>query len=240
MASHSKKHAFTLIELLVVVAIIAILSSLLLPSLSRAKENGQSTRCKANLRQIGLSLSMYVGDQGFFPTYGDVDWAAKTNILWYQRLLPYLGGKWTNGVFVCPLFIGYARDFEGIFTGATIGLPAQGSYGYNDNGTQNKTGPNEPILGLGPFSYGGSRRVNESMVVAPSDMIAIGDSGGLDRILYQVEIYSAWTRHKRSHNTVFCDGHVEQLKMGERSKKTEAARRRWNNDNLPHPETWND
>jgi prepilin-type processing-associated H-X9-DG protein len=71
-------------------------------------------------------------------------------------------------------------------------------------------------------------------------MIAIGDSGGFDRIHYRVEIYNAWTRHKRSHNTVFCDGHVEQMKMGERSKKSEQARQKWNIDNLPHPETWTD
>lgn len=233
---------FTLIELLVVIAIIAILASLLLPGLSRAKENGQSARCKSNLRQIGLGLTMYVGDHGYYPPHGDVDWASKTNLTWFQRLLPYAGGEWTNGVFVCPLFIGYARDFVGVFTGATIGLPAQGSYGYNDNGTQNSSGagPNAQLLGLGPSSYGGSRRVNESLVLAPANMIGIGDSGGIDRLSYRNDLYTPWTRHKRSHNTVFCDGHVEQLKVGERGKKTESARRRWNTDNEPHPETWTD
>lgn len=181
-------HGFTLIELLVVIAIIAILAGLLLPALSKAKESGQSARCKGNLRQVGLSLNMYVGDQGFYPAHGDVDWTAKTNIAWFQRLLPYSGGKWTNGIFVCPLFTGYARDFEGVFdTTGIIGLPAQGSYGYNDSGTQSKSGPTETILGLGPFSYGGSRRVNESMVVAPADMIAVGDSGGIDKMSYRFE-----------------------------------------------------
>lgn len=236
----SQKRGFTLIELLVIIAIIALLAALLFPALARAKESGQSTRCKSNLRQIGLSLNMYVGEQGFYPPYGEVDWMAKTHVGWFDRLLRYTGGKWTNGVFICPLFTGYARDFEGIFTGTTIGIPPQGSYGYNENGTQKSLGPNDAILGLGPFAYGGSRRVSESMVVAPSNMLAVGDSGGLDRISYRMEIYSSWTRHKRSHNTVFCDGHVEQMKMGARSKKTEGARSRWNNDNMPHPETWMD
>ena len=63
--------AFTLIELLVVVAVIAILASLLLPAMSPAKESGQSARCKGNLRQLGLSLAMYVGDGGAIEHDGD-------------------------------------------------------------------------------------------------------------------------------------------------------------------------
>ncbi len=54
--------AFTVVELMVVVAIIGILASLVLPPLGRAKSRGQSIYCLNNLRQLGLSLHMYAGD----------------------------------------------------------------------------------------------------------------------------------------------------------------------------------
>lgn len=64
--------AFTLIELLVVVAIIAILAALLFPGLRQTKETAKRTKCASNLRQTGISLTLYATDNnGWFPSVGN-------------------------------------------------------------------------------------------------------------------------------------------------------------------------
>src|SRR4051794_15114928 len=62
------RRGFTLVELLVVVGIIAVLVSILLPSLSRAREQAKQVQCLSNLRQLGLAFAMYTNNnKGFYP-----------------------------------------------------------------------------------------------------------------------------------------------------------------------------
>jgi prepilin-type N-terminal cleavage/methylation domain-containing protein/prepilin-type processing-associated H-X9-DG protein len=68
VAPGGRSAAFTLVELLVVIGIIAVLLAILLPSLSRAREQAKAVQCLSNLRQVGTALTMFTSEhKGFLP-----------------------------------------------------------------------------------------------------------------------------------------------------------------------------
>jgi prepilin-type N-terminal cleavage/methylation domain-containing protein/prepilin-type processing-associated H-X9-DG protein len=77
---------FTLVELLVVIGIIALLISILLPALSRAKENANRVKCLSNMRQIGMIFVMYTNDNhGSFPGGARADVEQVNDYVYWQQ-----------------------------------------------------------------------------------------------------------------------------------------------------------
>ena len=86
------RRAFTLVELLVVIAVVAVLAAILLPALSKAKEQGRATACLSNLRQIGVALQLYVHENDnrmpvMYDALLSTNGAPATNLATIDRVL---------------------------------------------------------------------------------------------------------------------------------------------------------
>ena len=85
----NRQRAFTLIELLVVIAIIALLLAILMPALSRVREQARSSACQSNMRQLCLAMNLYALDHEDLT----MPFTHEPGRYWFHQLAPYLSER---------------------------------------------------------------------------------------------------------------------------------------------------
>jgi prepilin-type N-terminal cleavage/methylation domain-containing protein/prepilin-type processing-associated H-X9-DG protein len=235
-SSQCAGRGFTLIELLVVISIIAVLAALLLPALSRAKQQGQKIECINNLRQLQLSWQLYADDHnGWLPKNSPTQDAGR------HRLYPSWTAGWldysdnnpdnTNTVLLTTSEFGRVGDYTpnaGVYK-----CPSDKSWAMNVGQRHNRVRSYamNSLMGSNQYAYysrtapfwvywktedlGKAPTLPQHLVFIDEHEDSIND--GFFHVGVNSRNVLGWidwpgTRHNQSANLSFVDGHVETKK----------------------------
>jgi prepilin-type processing-associated H-X9-DG protein len=199
---------FSLMELVVVMAIIAILTSLLIPTLSSARKKGKAAFCASNLHQLGVSTFAFAMDNDRkVPSNGAIGSLPYTNSSWWTGSLKEGGYlNWTEEAMTCP-----SLPFEGDWTNENYV-----SFGATREKDRNWRDPRKGEITSPYFGF----KITD--VESPSEFFWYADSAKLSNgVLIQWNTYEyqyknrgrssalrIHTRHSEKANLWLVDGHV--------------------------------
>jgi len=207
--AHKSLRGFTLVELLVVISIVAVLLSLLMPALGKARTMARKMSCSSNLRQINLAFDIYLGSNDYFYPAAD-DPIKGTIWLWMGRgwkpmLQPSIGiegGQIKSSILACPQDITEPDKYDGT------------SYAYSMafyHSSDQINAMNSPTNQYGMVSAPSiSQRITD--VRKPALKILIGEWLSNHQRIWPD---GGWWCNDGSRNFLFADGHSLFIRAGQ-------------------------